>query len=289
VDKERNQYEERGERGKRRKRTLNHRDPSLALVRNLRLTAKSHDLRVVHHARNHPRNRIGEDLGVGVNHEDNLVPIRRNARTAPQRVEEFVLERRHPLVEHGLLQEVHEDDLRVAFSTVSGFRLVLFLRVSDLGDEEHRNALLLRELDRVVVVFVETGVDLGHVVTFVTVGDGDVREGFDFGRRDDKLLHHAEDDFGSRERVTGSLDHAVGDDEDDLVRVGVVGRRKRVEGRAETFDGFGVRGDEEDRVGERVIERFVVGGSLGDDVAERERALSHRTTRSGGASETVEL
>lgn len=268
---------------------MDHRDPSLRLVRDLRLAAESHNLGVVDHARDHARDGIGEDLRVGVDAEDHLEPIRRDSRTPPHRVEELVLERRHALVEHDLLEEAHEEDLRIPLASVSGLRVARFGGVPDLGDEHHRNALLLALLDRVIVVLVEAGEDLGAVVPLVSVRDGDVRQGFDVVRNDDELLHHAQRNLGRRERVAGALDHAVGDDDEDFVRVGVVGRRERVERRAETFDGFRVGGDEEDGVGEGVVERLKVGGRLRDDVAEGEGAGSHDAVGEGGSSRMAAL
>ena len=205
---------------------MNHRNPAVRLVRNLRLTTESHDLGIVHHARHHPRRGIGEDLGIGVDHEDHLVLVGRDTGAPPERVEELVLEQRHAFVEHDLLEERHEDDLRVSLASVSRFRVLGLGCVPDLGDEQHRDALLLADLDRVVVVLVESRKDLGSVVSLVAVRDGNVRQRLDVVRWHDEVLHHPEDEFGCRERVFGSLDHAVGDDEDDLVRVGVVGRRE---------------------------------------------------------------
>ena len=118
-------------------RTLNHRDPSLCLVRDLGLTTKTHDLVVIDHARDHPTERIWEDLRIGIDTKHELVAVRTDARHAPNRVEELVLERRHALVEHDLLQERHEHDLRVALATVT--RLRALRRLSDLDHADVPN------------------------------------------------------------------------------------------------------------------------------------------------------
>lgn len=154
--------------------TLDHRDPRLRLVCDLGLTTKTHDLVVVLHACDHSAQRIREHLRVRIDAQDELVPVRADASDTPYRVEELVLERRHPLVEHHLLQERHEDDLTVTLATVSWLRVVGLERVSDLRDEYDRYALLLRSFHGGIVVVVEAGVHLCHVVSLMTVRNGDV-------------------------------------------------------------------------------------------------------------------
>jgi hypothetical protein len=203
--------------------TLNHGDPSFGLVRNFGLTAQAHDLWVLDHARIHPRERVREHLGIRINAENRFVAIRTDASNSPERIEEFVFKRRHPLVEHDLLQERHQYNLRVSFSTISWFGVMDLERVSDLCNEDDGDFLLFRGLDRRVVIVVISSVHFCHVVAFVAVGDSDVRMCFDFLFGDDELPHHAENDVWRRKLGTGPLDHAVGDHENNLVTVWVIG------------------------------------------------------------------
>ena len=139
--------------------TLDHRDPSLGLVRDLRLTTQAHDLLILHHSRNHPRYRIREHLRIGIHTQHNLVPIRRHARTPPDRVEELVLEGRHALVEHHALEERHEHDLTVTLSTVTGLRP--FRGLADL-DDDNVPGILVSDVRRMV----RDARDLRYDVTF---------------------------------------------------------------------------------------------------------------------------
>lgn len=175
--------------------TLNHGHPRLGFVGNLCLTAQAHNLLIVNQTRNHPRQRIRENLGIRIDTQDGFVPIGTDARHTPNGVEKLVLERGHAFVKHDFLQKGHEHDLRVTFSSVSGLDVVDFERVTALGDEDDGYFLLLGQFDGVVVVFVVTGVDFGHVVTLVTVGDGDVRVRFDLFGGNNEILHHAQYDI----------------------------------------------------------------------------------------------
>ena len=220
----------------REKPTLDHSNPAIRLVRNLCLATETHDLRVINHARGHARQRIGEHLGIRVDAQHKLVLVRADASATPNRVEKLILKRGHPLVEHDLLQESHKHQLRIALASVPTLGVLLLEWVADFGDKDHGHLLLLGGFDGVRIVFVEPGVHLGHVVPLVAVCDGDVRVRLDLLDGDHKVLHHAQDNVGCVHVVTGSLDHTIGDDKDDLMAVRVVGRGKRVERRAETLD-----------------------------------------------------
>lgn len=162
-----------------------------------------------------------------------------------------------------------------------------FRWIADFGNEHHRYALLLALLDRIVVVLVEPGVHFRHVVTLMSIGNGHIRERLDVFGLSHKLLHHAEDDFWSCERIAGTFDHAVRDDQDNLVRVGVISRGERIESCTQAFDRLGIGRHQQNRMGERVIERLVVGGRLRDNVAERERASAAKVVVT--TSHTIEL
>ena len=100
---------------------LNHGDPGVGLVCDLSLTTESHHLRILDHGANHVGQRVREDLRISVHHESDLVKVGGDASDFPDAVEHFVLEFRHALVEHDLLEERHEDDLRVTLATVTRF------------------------------------------------------------------------------------------------------------------------------------------------------------------------
>lgn len=219
-----------------RKPTLYHSNPAICLVRNLCLATETHDLRVIHHTRGHARQRIGEYLGICIDTQHELVFIRAHAGAAPNRVEKLILKRRHPLVEHDLLQESHKHQLRIALASVPAFGVLLLEWVADFGDKDYGHFLLLGGLDCVRIIFVEPGVHLGHVVPLVAVCDSDVRVRLNLVNGDNKVLHHAQDNFGRVHVVAGPLHHAISDDKDDLVAVRVVRRGERVERRAETFN-----------------------------------------------------
>ena len=170
------------------------------------------------------------------------------------------------------MQERHEHDLRVALATVTRLRVSGLERVPDLGDEHHGHTLLLRPLDRGIVVLVEARVDLRHVVALMAVRDGDVRVRLDLVRGDYEVSHHRQTDLGGRRRVAGTLDHTVSDDQDELVAVRVVSGSEGIQRRAKTLDRLGVSRDETDGVAQRESIRFEVWRWLRDDVVERERA-----------------
>ena len=157
---------------------LNHRNPALPLIRNLRLPTQAHDLRVFDHGTDHVSQAIGINLGIGIHHEHDLIKIRGNAGDLPQAIEHLELELGHTLVEHDLLQKRHEDDLTVALAAVPRLALVFLVRGAALDDDHHGHALLLGGRDEgMLAVIVEAGVDAGHVVALGAAGDGDVGKG----------------------------------------------------------------------------------------------------------------
>ncbi|POR38223.1 hypothetical protein TPAR_01575 [Tolypocladium paradoxum] len=140
-------------------------DPAVALVGNLRLAAQAHDLGVLDHGGDHVRQAVGENLCIGVDHEHDLVVVGRYSGNLPQAVEHFVLELRHSLVKHDLLQERHEDNLTVSLAPVAGLGLGRFIGRAALDNHHHGHTLLAisRYLGFGAVV-VESTIDLGHVV-----------------------------------------------------------------------------------------------------------------------------
>lgn len=137
-------------------------------------------------------------LGIGVDHEDVFVVVCTNPGDPPDRVEELALEARHAFVKHDFLQESHEQDLRISLASVTRLGVVGLQWIAALCNQDHRDALLLAGLDGFVVVVVESSVDLGHVVTLVTVSYGDVGEWLDVFLGYHKILHHAQADIGCR-------------------------------------------------------------------------------------------
>ena len=249
---------------------LHHRHPRLALVRDLGLAAEAHDVRVLDHGRDHVREAVREDLGVGVDHEDRLVEVRRDARHLPDAVEHLELELGHALVEHDLLQERHEHHLPVALAAVAGLAAALLRLVAALDDDDHRHALLPFERDGRVVavdaaVVVEAGVDLGLVEPLRPARHGDVRVRHRLLGQDRVVAHHAERDLRRREPFALALDEPVADDEDELVAVRVLRRRDRVQRRAEAGLALGVGRHEADDVRERIAERLPVRRRLRHD------------------------
>lgn len=245
---------------------LDHGDPRVRLVCDLRLTAETHDLRILDHSADHVRQRIREDLGIGVDHECNFVEVRRNASDFPDTVEHLVLQFSHTLVEHHLLQERHEDDLRVALATVTGLSERSLLGSTAFDDDHHRNALLpLDGDDRLGAVIVETRVDLSHVVTLAARSDSHVGERLDILRSDGVVLHHGETDFRCRQSLALTLNQTVTDHEDELVTVRVVGHGDGIHRGAHAFGTFRVGSDETDGVCKRVTERLPLRRRLRDN------------------------
>ena len=251
---------------------MDHSDPAIRLVRNLRLTTKAHNIRVINHARGHARQRIREHFGIRIDAECQLIFVRAYTGAAPNRVEELILKRGHPLIKHGLLEEAHKHQLRIAFASVPALGVVLLERVADFSDEDHGHLLLLGGFDRVGIVVVKPSVHLGHVVPLVAVCDSDVRVRLDSVDGDHEVFHHAQHNVGRVRVVTRSLDHAISDDKDKFMAIRVVGRGERVEGRAETLDRLGVRSDETDGVCKWEVERHPVRWRLRDHIVQRERA-----------------
>src|SRR5215469_1591948 len=146
---------------------LNHADPTRALVRNLRLTAKTHDLRIFDHCRNHVGKTVGEDFGIGVNHEHHFIKVGRDSCDFPDAVEHFKLEFRHSFVKHDFLEEGHEDDLTVTLATIAWFRFFRFIWSATFYDENHWHALLFLGRDaRVCAVVIKARIDFCHIMTF---------------------------------------------------------------------------------------------------------------------------
>ena len=56
---------------------------------------------------------------MAVDHENNLVEVRRNACDVPQAIKHLELEFGHTLIEHNLLEEGHQNDLTVSLATVT--------------------------------------------------------------------------------------------------------------------------------------------------------------------------
>ena len=95
---------------------------------------------------------------------------------SPDRIEKLVLESGHPLIEHDLLEERHEDDLAAALSSVAGLLLLVvpLSLIANLHDQDHRDPLLFGFRDRVAAEGAEPGVYLGLVGLLFTVRDSDV-------------------------------------------------------------------------------------------------------------------
>lgn len=147
-------------------------DPAVSLVGNLRFAAKTHDLGILDHGGNHMSQTVGEDLRIGVDHEHYLIKVRRDTRNLPETIEHFVLELGHTLIKHDLLEEGHQNDLTVTLATVAGLRLGSLIGGTTLDDKQNGDPLLLLERNsRLGTVIVESGVDLGHVVSLGATGD----------------------------------------------------------------------------------------------------------------------
>src|SRR6266536_5015819 len=116
---------------------LNSGYPGLPLVRDLGLPTETHDVRVFDHGGNHVGQAVWEDFGISVNHENDLIEVRRYASDFPQAVEHLELQFCHTLVEHNLLQERHQDDLTVTLASVSGFALLGFIRCTTFDNNHH--------------------------------------------------------------------------------------------------------------------------------------------------------
>lgn len=83
-----------------------------------------------------------------------------------------------------------------------------------------------------VVVAVEAGVHFGHVVALGAVGNGHVRPRLDVLGLDKEVVHHGDTGIGRRHGVAVARNDTIGNDQDQLVRVGVVGGGDRVQRRA---------------------------------------------------------
>ena len=152
----------------------------------------------------HSSQRIGEDLGIGIDTEHRFKLVGRYTADSPNSIEKFVFKLSHSLVENDFLQERHQDDLRISLSSISRFAptgllvLSLFVVVSDLGDEDHGHSLLFPLFNGIVVVVVESGIDNRLVFPLSTIGNSKTRVPFSVVGVYDKLLHHGQHDFVGR-------------------------------------------------------------------------------------------
>ena len=87
-----------------------------------------------------------------------------------------------------------------------------------MSDKDNGHALLLRAFHSNVIIIV----NLGHLVTFVTICDHDVRVKFNALRNDNKVSHRGQPDF--RSRISCALSHIISDDHNKLVGVQVIRR-----------------------------------------------------------------
>src|SRR5690554_3214169 len=75
-------------------------------------------------------------------HEHNLISIGSNTGDTPDCVKELILKRGHTLIKHDMLQETHQNNLRIALSTVSRLGQVLLRGASSLDNQAHGDTLL---------------------------------------------------------------------------------------------------------------------------------------------------
>ncbi len=196
---------------------------------------------------------VGEHLGVGVHHEDDLIEIGGDAGDPPQAVEHLELEFGHAFIKHDLLQERHQDDLAVAFPPVAGLTLLDLVLGPAFDHHHHGDPLLLRRGDdRVLAVVIKAGVDFGHVVPLGPTGHGHAGKGLHLVRQHRKIAHHAQADLRGRDIFPVPFDQAITHDQDHLVAVGIVGGGDRIERGAKAFFAFRVGGDEADDMCEGV-------------------------------------
>ena len=69
------------------------------------------------------------------------------------------------------------------------------------SDQNDGHALVLRAFDSSVIIIVKSGVNFGHIVTFVTIYEGDVRVSFSALRSINKVSHYRRTDSRSRQCI----------------------------------------------------------------------------------------
>lgn len=116
--------------------------------------------------------------------------------------------------------------------------------------------------------------DSGPVVSLVPVSNGDVGVARDLIFRLQHVFHHRQDDIGRFVIVTRAFDYAVSDNEDALVRVGIVGGGDGVERGAKTRRRFRIRGHNTEAVSQRIVEWLIIGWRLRDDIMQWEWAAN---------------
>lgn len=227
---------------------LDHGDPTVRLVLDLGFTAKTHDVGVAHERGHLVPQRVREHLGVGIDKHDGLVLVRWDTTKTPNLGEQVVLKVRQTVVKDDFGKEVHDDNLRITFTTVAWLgtlalgSLLLFLRVSDLDNDDNGNFTPLG-LQSVAVI---PSVNPGAIETARTVGNGDVgkrRRRVREPQRSKSLGsrgNHVGDNVRGRLVVTGAFHDTVANHKEKLAFVGIVGECQRVECLPDRFFAFRV-------------------------------------------------
>lgn len=152
--------------------------------------------------------------------------------------EEFVVQGGHPVVIGNTREEVHQDQLGVTLSTVSGLGLLVLLLVSAL-DNQHRG-------DTTVLPPEISCIDLSSVVLLRSCGDGDVGLRRGFGIKGRVEFHQTGTNVGCRTVVSRSCNDTVADNKEQLLVVGVFGRSQGLDCRPEGRLSLRVTGNQED-------------------------------------------
>ena len=143
----------------------------------------------------------------------------------------FEFHRAHGEVVVNAVEEAHEDHLGISLTTVTGTRDLR--RLADLDDDH--------EGDNVTLDFVQTRVDLTHVVLLHTLTKSLKAEGLGVDSlRDTKNIQN---NARGRPVVTLSDNHTVTNNDKKLTLIIILHARKRIDGTAQRVLVFGIGGN----------------------------------------------
>ncbi|KAL0769411.1 hypothetical protein CaCOL14_008719 [Colletotrichum acutatum] len=210
---------------------LDHGDERGLCVGQRRLTAHGNEAGVVEEGGDHAGGGIGCDDGIGIDLEHELVERWVDTDDVADLMVHFELERTHGQVVVDAVEETHNDHLRITLATVTGAGHLG--RLANLDDNHER--------DNVTLDFVQTRVDLAHVVLLLTFTERLEAEGFGV----DGIGNTQNVEHDARRRLVVALtdNHTVADNDEELALIVVMHAGDGINGTAKSLLVFGVGGN----------------------------------------------